>query len=71
MLRAIIGALVVLAFCVEVQAGGLLPFRRNVRSQLAPRAVVVPAQVVVPQQLIVPQQQRLIIPSRQQLIIVQ
>jgi len=68
-LRAICMALAVLACCVEAQAGGLLPFRRNVRSQLPPRAVVVPAQVVVPQTLIVPQQQ-LIVPSQQRLIIV-
>lgn len=51
---------------------GVLPFRRNVRSQLAPRAaVIVPQQVIVPhsQTILVPQQQ-LIVPQQQTLLLV-
>lgn len=51
---------------------GVLPFRRNVRAQLAPRAaIIVPQQVIVPhsQTILVPQQQ-LIVPQQQTLLLV-
>lgn len=52
---------------------GVLPFRRNVRAQLAPRAaIVVPQQqIIVPhtQTLLMPQQQ-LIVPQQQTLLLV-